>query len=401
LKTHLAIFDKGHLVLALGFATILLLMVLLTSHAMDRVERLNLQLQRVVKEYNHKTALLKTMHRAARERIFTLHHMLLIDDPFEQDENALVIDEYGTQFTLAREQLMSLELSRYEEQLLAHQGELARYAVPLQREAVSAIITGDTAEARQLLLDEVIPTQHKVLATLSQLEAVQAKAIEDTVTEAQEQQVAARGSFLFMGGAALLLGLLIFLFSLFLARRLSYQAHHDPLTGISNRRGFERHLSKALQRLDAKQEGYLCLMDLDHFKQVNDSGGHAAGDALLKELVNMIGGIIRRDDKFARLGGDEFALLLERCPLKNARRIAMKIRDTVSENRFAWQGHYFQVGISIGIVAMGHGEQSANELMAMADDACYSAKEGGRKQIHLYREGEQGIQIIELAEATL
>ncbi len=385
--------------MALGFVSILLLMALLTNHAMDRVEELNNQLQRVVKQYNHKGALLKTMHRAARERIFTIHHMLLINDLFEQDEDALLIGEYGTQFTHAREQLLTLPLSHHERQLLERQGVLARHAVPLQREAVSNIISGDTGTARQQLLEEVIPTQHKVLATLSQLEAVQARAIEETVTQAQQQQIEARQNFILMGGSALLLGVLIFLFSLFLARRLSHQAHHDPLTGITNRRGFELYLRKLLQRIDANSEGYLCLMDLDHFKQVNDSGGHAAGDALLKELVHKIGNIIRRDDMLARMGGDEFALILQGCPLKNAKRVTMAIRDTIHENRFEWQGENYQVGISIGMVAVGSSEHSAAELLAMADDACYSAKEGGRNQIHLYNENHQGIQIVELAEA--
>lgn len=396
MKKHHGIFDKGHMVLAIGFASIMLLMVLLTNHAMDRVEELNHQLQRVVKEYNHKAALLKTMRRAARERIFTIHHMLLIDDPFEQDEDAMVIDEYGTQFTHARERLLSLKLSLHERQLIEHQGVLARHAVLLQREAVSNIISGDIAAARQQLIQEVIPTQHKVLATLSQLEAVQAKSIEDTVIEAQRQQIEARRDFLIMGGAALLLGLLIFLFSLFLARRLSYQAHHDPLTGISNRRGFELYLRKLLPRQDQRHEGYLCLMDLDHFKQVNDNGGHAAGDALLKELVQMVRGIIRRDDLFARMGGDEFALIMETCPLDSAQQITTMIRDAIHHNRFEWEGKQYQVGISIGMVALGDGQLSESVLLASADDACYSAKEAGRNQVHLYNEDETGIKIVEL-----
>lgn len=398
MKTHHSTFDKGHIILAVGFAMILLLMALLTNHAMDRVAQLNEQLQRVVREYNHKASLLKTMHRAARERIFTIHHMLLIEDPFEQDEDAITIDEYGTQFTHAREQLLALQLNRHEHQLLELQGELARAAVPLQRQAVRNIISGDTIAARRQLIEEVIPTQHKVLATLSQLEAVQAKAIEETVNQAQQQQVEARRSFLVMGGSALLLGTLIFFFSLFMSRRLSHQAHHDPLTGICNRRGFEIYLTKLLHRNDETQEGYLCLMDLDHFKQVNDNGGHAAGDALLKELVHKITSITRRDDMFARMGGDEFALILERCPLKNAQRVTSAIRDAVYENHFEWQATQYQVGISIGMVALGSSEHSAAEIMSMADDACYSAKEAGRNQIHLYSEDEAGIQITELCE---
>lgn len=396
MKGYLPTFDKGHTVLVLGFAIILMLMVLITSQAMDRVEELNQQLQRVVKEYNHKAGLLKTMRRAARERIFTMHHMLLIDDPFEQDEDAMLIDEYGIQFTDARNRLLSLTLSLHERRLLEQQGALVRLAVPLQREAVGNIISGDTATARKQLIEEVIPTQHKVLATLSQLEAVQAKAIEETVVEAQRQQIEARKNFIVMGGSALLLGIFIFFFSMFLSRRLSHQAHNDPLTSISNRRGFELYLRKLRRQFDGDREGYICLMDLDHFKQVNDTGGHAAGDALLKDLVDKIRNIIRRDDMLARMGGDEFALILEGCPLKLAQRVTMDIRDAVYNNKFEWQGKHYQVGISIGMVAIGSGEKSVAELISMADEACYAAKDGGRNQVHLYIDSDQGIQIVEL-----
>jgi diguanylate cyclase (GGDEF)-like protein len=141
-------------------------------------------------------------------------------------------------------------------------------------------------------------------------------------------------------------------------------------------------------------------MDLDHFKQVNDNGGHAAGDALLQELVNKIGHIIRRNDIFARTGGDEFALILEGCPLSNARRIALEIRDTVRDNRFTWQGQEYRVGISIGMVTLDSETYSTTELLSLADDACYSAKEGGRNQIHYYTENAEGVRFIEVTEAT-
>lgn len=384
------------MVLVLGFTIILLLMALLTNHAMDRVDELNQQLQLVVKDYNLKAGLLKIMRRSARERIFTMNHMLLIDDPFDQDDDAMMIDEFGSQFADARNQLLSLSLSHHERQLLERQGALARHAVPVQREAVKDIIAGNRDAARQQLIDDVIPTQHKVLAALSQLEALQSRAIEEIVDEAQIQQIQARKNFIFMGGSALLLGLFILFFSLFLSRRLSYQAHNDPLTGISNRRGFQLYLQKLKRQFDDDRESYICLMDLDHFKQVNDSGGHAAGDALLKDLVDKIGRIIRRDDMFARIGGDEFAIVLEGCPLKLAQRVTMDIRDAVYNNEFTWQGNNYHVGISIGMVAVGGGNHSVEELISMADKACYAAKKGGRNQIHLYTQDEHGIEITEL-----
>lgn len=393
--------DKGHAIQAIGFAVILLLMVLLTNHAMDRVEELNLQLQKVVKEYHHKSSLLTNMQRTSRERIFALHHMLLIDDPFIQDDDAMLMDEYASQFIIDRQELASLNLTPKERKLLEKQGELAHYSVPLQREAIAHITSGDIATARRMLIDMIIPSQHKVMTTLSELESVQAEAIEEIVIQAQQQQSKARKDFILMGGAALLLGLFIFFLSLYLARRLTYQAHHDPLTGICNRRGFECYLNKLLQRPSGKRDGHLCLMDLDHFKQVNDNGGHAAGDALLKELVRNISNTIRRNDIFARMGGDEFALILEGCPLSNAQRIALEIRDTVRDNRFTWQGQEYRVGISIGMVTLDSDTYSTAELLALADDACYSAKEGGRNQVHYYTENTDGVQFVEVKEPVV
>ncbi len=398
MNNRLGLMDKGHIVLATGFVAILLLMGLLTNYAMDRVEELNRQLQTVVENHNRKAALLKTMHQAARERLFTMQHMLLIDDIFKQDEDALLIDQYGGQFIGARDQYTNLPLSRHEQQLLDRLSSKTQESAQILRNAINNIYSSDINAARELLLEEAIPAQLRLVSILSQLDELQEQASQQTEVEAQRQQAAARHNFLLMGGVALLLGLFIFFFSLFLSRRLTHQAHHDPLTGICNRRGFECRLRQLMHRPERIHEGYLCLMDLDHFKQVNDCAGHAAGDALLKDLVCKIGNTIRRGDIFARLGGDEFALVLDSCPEKNARRIAIAIRDTVREHLFRWEGSEYRVGISIGMVAMGDEEQSAADLLAMADDACYSAKEGGRNQIHIYHEDEQGARFIQLDE---
>ncbi|MDH5785614.1 MAG: diguanylate cyclase [Chromatiales bacterium] len=394
MKKHRDQLYTGHTVLAVGFILILLLMLLLTRNAMLRVEEFNLHIQLVVMEYSHKTTLLKKMHRAARQRTFIMHHMLLLDDPFAQDEEAMKIERLGLEITTFKEELLALHLSDLERQLLEQQGAIARYAVPLQREAIQDILAGEVSHARQLIIEEIIPTQHQVLSILEQLEEIQSQAMERTARDAQQQQQEASKSFLLVGGASLLLGLLIFALSLYLARRLTYQAHHDPLTGISNRRGFEQQLMCFFKGTRSHEEGYLCMMDLDHFKAVNDQGGHAAGDALLQELTTLIRQVIRRDDLFARMGGDEFALLLKECPLDNARHITQEIRHTVANHHFEWDGLQFQVGISIGLVSLKSGNRDAAELMTMADDACYSAKASGRNQIHLYSESGNGIEAI-------
>lgn len=166
---------------------------------------------------------------------------------------------------------------------------------------------------------------------------------------------------------------------------LSHQATHDPLTNLINRREFENKVESLLQRGESLHgEHVLCYLDLDRFKIVNDSCGHAAGDELLKQLVTLFKTRVRINDLLARIGGDEFGLLLENCPIERAVRITEEIRNAVHSYRFIWKGQSFQIGVSIGMVAIDSHWTSLAELLAAADAACYAAKDGGRNRVHLY-----------------
>lgn len=167
--------------------------------------------------------------------------------------------------------------------------------------------------------------------------------------------------------------------------RLIYQASHDALTGLINRREFEQRLERTL--LTALQQGRehaLCYMDLDQFKVINDSCGHAAGDELLRQLALLLKGNLRERDTLARLGGDEFALLLENCSIPDALEVADTFRAEVQRFRFKWGDRIFSVGMSVGMVAINAESGTAASLMSAADAACYVAKDRGRNQIHLY-----------------
>lgn len=174
-----------------------------------------------------------------------------------------------------------------------------------------------------------------------------------------------------------------------LSRQLEYQATHDSLTDLINRSEFERRLEEALGRCNANNNVHaLCYMDLDQFKIVNDSCGHLAGDHLLKQLSSVMKSCMRDTDLLARLGGDEFGVLLFDCPVDVANTIALKIKDMVSEFRFVWEEHAFDIGISIGLVPISNQSISAVELMKNADTACYVAKDKGRNRIHIYEEND-------------
>ena len=171
-----------------------------------------------------------------------------------------------------------------------------------------------------------------------------------------------------------------------LARQLEHDATHDALTGLINRPEFERRLERALasaQRYDAHHA--LCYLDLDQFKVVNDTAGHAAGDELLKQINTILSGMFRERDTLARIGGDEFGLLLDNCPLDRAQLIAQTVVSTIRDHRFHWEGRIYQIGASIGLVPITAAAHDTTQLLTQADVACYIAKERGRNRVHLYQ----------------
>ena len=170
-----------------------------------------------------------------------------------------------------------------------------------------------------------------------------------------------------------------------LASRLSWQASHDELTQLFNRREFENQLERFIDSArNESSQHCLCYMDLDKFKVVNDTCGHAAGDELLRQLADIFRTKIRGADTLSRLGGDEFAIILNKCGLGPAVNIAEEIRATIEDFRFGWDDQSFQVGISIGLVLIDIDSPDQEEVFKAADSACYAAKEAGRNRVHIY-----------------
>jgi diguanylate cyclase (GGDEF)-like protein/PAS domain S-box-containing protein len=174
-----------------------------------------------------------------------------------------------------------------------------------------------------------------------------------------------------------------------LARRLIHQASHDPLTGLMNRREFEHRLAQAIETARLEGLHHVCLyMDLDQFKVVNDTCGHAAGDELLRQLGTLLHSRLRGSDALARLGGDEFGVLLTGCPVDQGQRLAEELRGAVRDFRFVWADKTFELGVSIGAVGVGAASGSVGAVLSAADVACYAAKDLGRNRIHLYQESD-------------
>jgi diguanylate cyclase (GGDEF)-like protein/PAS domain S-box-containing protein len=183
-----------------------------------------------------------------------------------------------------------------------------------------------------------------------------------------------------------------------LFRQLSYQASHDALTDLINRREFENRLITALDgiRGNPDKTHALLYLDLDQFKVVNDTFGHSAGDALLRQLSQLVHQNIRSTDVLARLGGDEYGILLERCSEERAMEVAESIRGAVEGYRFEWQDSFTTIRCSIGVVMVTSENADVAGLMSSADVACYSAKDMGRNKVHLYKDVDASLRHEEM-----
>lgn len=169
-------------------------------------------------------------------------------------------------------------------------------------------------------------------------------------------------------------------------QQLQHAATHDPLTGVLNRKGFEQAMTELLQH-PGDAPSSLVMIDLDRFKPINDSAGHAAGDAVLRAVAAAMLSQVRASDVVGRLGGDEFALLLRGCDERRAVAVAEKVRLAIECAQVDWEGRRLSVGASLGVCESRGGIDAAAQWLALADEACYAAKRAGRASVHVAQGG--------------
>jgi len=170
-------------------------------------------------------------------------------------------------------------------------------------------------------------------------------------------------------------------------QQIFFLTNNDPLTGLPNRKSLEERLESTIAA--AKSQGSthaLLYIDLDFFHRINDSFGHLAGDELLRRLAPVLQAATRQGEMLARIGGDEFAVLLENCSAEFAQNAATQIRDAVQAWQFEWDGKAFQVGVSVGVVAITKLAPSLSAVMSEADTACFTAKEQGRNRVFAFHD---------------
>ncbi len=168
-------------------------------------------------------------------------------------------------------------------------------------------------------------------------------------------------------------------------RELKREASQDPLTGLKNKRRFEEDLRRELAR--ARRDGTtgaLLMLDLDNFKQVNDSRGHPVGDRVIEEIAGVLGGRTRETDVLARVGGDEFAIVLPNCDTAEAKRVGESIATAIREHVPQPGDDVPQITVSVGVAMFGAGTEAGfDSVVAEADSAMYAAKDAGRDGVRL------------------
>jgi diguanylate cyclase (GGDEF)-like protein len=373
---------------ALGFGLVIALLLFAIVGSYHSTGEHNRQLAQLVRSTGLKTVLVYTMREAIRERVDSLRAMALQPDPFERDAEKLRFFSYAAKYSRARLSLIEQLSTDRERGMIEKLDATAREVGPPNTRALDALfddsLKAETVEAAvqasidghlTLLrhLDEAVRTIHQV-----------------TQNRIHEAGGEINQSLLHQG----LLGFFAFTLAVITAtlvvinagarnKQLSHQAAHDQLTGLLNRQAFEAALRMTLQQNQISPDRHALLyIDLDRFKLVNDSCGHAAGDSLLRQLADKLLGKLRHSDVLARLGGDEFGVLLRYTESADAERVAEKMRHTVEEFTFEFDGQTFKVGASIGMVAFGTEPTSVEALLSAADACCYSAKEEGRNRVH-------------------
>lgn len=383
--------------IGLGIMAIVALMLILTIVGIGYMSLVNRKMKDIVENNNVKMEMVQVMQNALRERAINMYIMTIVEDEFQKDEEFQRFNIYGTQYYSARTRLESLAMTEEEKTILEEIRVRTRDTQGDAQGVVDELLKGNALKHYGTIRNVVMPKQKMIYDLVVKLGEIQKQQTEVAVREAEQAYQNARK---LMGVAGLLASILVILIALWGSRKVLQQAHalqhqafHDELTGLPNRALFLDRLTHAISR--SSRDGVefaIILLDLDRFKEVNDTMGHIMGDSLLQEVSRRLTAEVRGSDTVARLGGDEFVILLERIDVEHAPYVAEKLRNTL-EQPCVLSGQLIDVSGSFGIAYYPHHGEDSVTLLKKADVAMYAAK-GSHTSVAVYsRDQEQATRI--------
>ena len=369
-----------------GFVIVLVLMASLSATGLQYVAEANHRLKQIVENNNVKTTLASEMQTALRERALSMHALSILTDPFDKDDEYQRFNDYGSRYTAARQRLERLPLTENEKQILSTIRELTRAAQPGVQDAVEMTMNHSESISfetiRQNILQNAMPKQRRIAEQVNRLIRLQEEQTAAAVQNAEASYIQARDLMLLLGVATLVVGMGI---AAYVSRRVSRQAEqlvtqalYDPLTHLPNRALLHDRLVQEIAYSIRANTGFaVVLMDLDRFKDVNDTLGHEAGDELLCEVGRRLKEAARKEDTVARLGGDEYVIILPEVRNVAVATVAKKLLAALNAP-FSLAGQSVDIAGSLGISLFPEHAENASTLIRQADIAMYVAKRAGK-----------------------
>lgn len=361
-----------------GIVLIVLLMFTLTIAGISYMFKINLRMKDIAENISIKTEMAHVMQNTLRERLLSLHYMNIVADPFLRDDEWLQFNDWAAQYYHARIKMESLVRTQAEKDILARMSVLTNNTRPDVDSVMDRLLKGKSKGLEGDIRNRLLPKQKLIHEQVAQLVALQKSQAAVEMQEAEQSYDYARKLIVAWG---VLVFCLVITIAIMVSRKVSkqaremeYQAFHDELTGLPNRSLFLDRLGQAIIHSHRdKVPLAIIILDLDRFKEVNDTLGHNVGDLLLQEVSFRLSDALRESDTVARLGGDEFAIILKQLDLEHATTVVEKMLK-ILERPFKLAGQMVDVGASFGIAYFpDHGGDSVT-LLQRADMAMYTAK---------------------------
>ena len=398
--------------LTIGFSIVVLMMVALTYVGLQSVGGGGTAVNDEVARQLQKINLINELSTITQNRTRFMQSMLLSDKDFIESESWPNFSRMNGAYSATRERLDAM-LEPREREIMQAIDRLDRDINDLNRQVSVLFLNGSRDEANKILLQEVLPKTAPLLAHLSELTQLQRLDVESTLLVANQKAEQSRHRITVFSIIAVLISLTVTTLAIWYGRKLSSQmqdmnsyleqkiyerteslldtqkellednneltrlALTDSLTGLSNRNQMNQILHKEYSRFERHNQRFgIIMLDIDHFKSINDKYGHDAGDRVLKQMATIFEKAIRTSDFIARWGGEEFLICCTTIDEEDLLPIAETIRQLVATTEFDCPQ---AITASLGCAAIVKGE-SITDLIKRADIALYEAKNGGRNQ---------------------